>query len=253
MSIVRTAQPPLSKAMYFNGINAYVVIPLIVYRWSGITVQEWLYPFHPKANPAWSKFSMIGDYGTDFPSVFYGTDNRYDYTGLGLHFTTRKFDGTRGFYGFSFYDYRNAWVNVAYRFSLTDRVFAGYINGARVYTATVPSTEYTILEWNPDTATYPHLYKRFVLGANVLGGENMKMMQGSILVYSRSLTDSEVVHNMLNPNSPIRDGLVLWLDARACDTSRNICYDLSGNNNHGTMYNVSIVTLPNQIAPGMVV
>jgi hypothetical protein len=77
------------------------------------------------------------------------------------------------------------------------------------------------------------------------------MMQGNILVYSRSLSGPEVLHNMLNPNNPIRDNLVLWLDARACDTSRNVCYDLSGNNNHGTMYNVSIVTLPNQIAPGM--
>jgi hypothetical protein len=70
MSIVRTIQPPLNKAMYFNGVDAYVVIPLTVYGWSGITVQEWLCPLYPKSNAAWSKFSMIGDYWTDLPAVF---------------------------------------------------------------------------------------------------------------------------------------------------------------------------------------
>jgi hypothetical protein len=236
--------------MYFNGINAHVIIPLTVYRWSGITLQEWLYPYHPKANTAWSKFTMIGDVWDDKPSIHYGTDNRYDYTVLISVLATRRPDGTAGWYEFSIYAYRNTWVNVAHSFSLTDRVFAGYVNGARVYSATVPSTEATILEWNPDTARHPWMYRRLVLGANVHGTENMKMMQGNILVYSRSLSDSEVTWNYNNPNNPIRDGLVLWLDARACDASRNICYDLSGNNNHGTMYNVSIVTLPSPVRAG---
>jgi len=248
----RTAQPQLNKAMYFNGVNACVVIPLTIYGWSAITIQEWIYPYHPKANTAWSKFSMIGDCWVDYPSVFWVADNGYDYTRMELAFVTRKPDGTSRGYGFSIYAYRNSWVNTARRFSLSDRTLVGYVNGGKVYTASIPSTEKTILEWNPDTATYPWRYKRFVLGANIWGDENMKMMQGNILIYSRALSASEINHNMSNPNNPIRDGLVLWLDARACDTSKNICYDLSGNNNHGTMYNVSIVTLSNQIAPGMV-
>jgi len=246
----RTAQPQLNKAMYFNGVNTYVVIPLTVYGWSAITIQEWIHPFHPKANAAWTKFNMIGDYWTDYPSVLWATDNRYDYTTLGLLFTTRKPDGTKGSYSFSIYAYRNTWVNTAWRFSLSDRALVGYVNGAKVYTASVPSTEKTVLEWNPDTATYPQRYKQIVLGANIWGGENMKMMQGNILIYSRGLSDSEINHNMLNPNNPIRDGLVLWLDARACDTSKNICYDLSGNSNNGTMYNVQIATLSNPVRVG---
>jgi len=250
MSIVRTTQPPLNRAMYFNGMNAYVVIPLTVYGWSSITVQEWLYPFRPKANSEWTKFSMIGDVWTDYPSVYWGTDDRYDYMGLGLHFPTRKPDGAIEGHYFSIVAYTNMWVNVAYRFSTSDRVLAGYINGVRVSTASIPSTEITVLEWNPDTATYPWMYRRFVLGANVYGWENMKMMQGNILIYSRPLSDAEIQHNMSNPNNPIRDGLVLWLDARACDASKNICYDLSGNNNHATMYNVQIVSLSNPVRVG---
>jgi hypothetical protein len=193
---------------------------------------------------------MIGDYWTDYPSVFWGTNNRYDYTSLELLFTTRKPDGTRGYYGFGIFAYRNMWVNVAYRFSIADRMLIGYVNGGRVYSAIVPATEYTVLEWNPDTATHPWMYRRFVLGANVGGVENMKMMQGNILIYSRALSDSEIIHNMSNPNNPIRNGLVLWLDARACDTSKNICWDLSGNGNHGTMYGVQIVSLSNPVRVG---
>ena len=144
-------------AVYFDGVNAYVVIPLTVYGWSAITIQEWLYPFHPKANDLWSKFSMIGDFWTDKPSIFYGSDNRYDYTYMEFRFVTRKLDGTRGVYGFSIYAYRNSWVNTAWRFSLSDRTLIGYINGGKVYTASIPSDEKTILEWNPDTATYQGL------------------------------------------------------------------------------------------------
>jgi hypothetical protein len=219
---------------YFDGVDDYVAIPLTVYGWSGITIQEWLYPFYPKANPAWSKFSMIGDVWVDRPSVFFGTNDRYDYTGLSLGFFTRKQDGTNGYYGFSIYAYINRWVNTAWRFSLADRALIIYINGGRVYTASVPSTEYTILEWNPATATYPLRYQQFVLGANVLSSENMKMMQGNILIYSRALSDSEIynayAYNIINASN-----LVLFLDPTFYNGTHFI--DLSGYNNHGVGYN----------------
>jgi hypothetical protein len=217
---------------YFDGVDDHVVIPLTVYGWQGITVQEWLYPYHPKANSAWTKFSMIGDFWVDRPSMFYGTDNRFDYTWVILHFITRRPDGTLIFYSFSFYAYRNMWVNVALRFSLADRVFAGYVNGACVYSATVPSTEATVLEWNPDTATYPWMYRRFVLGANVGGDENMKMMQSSTLIYSRALSDLEIVqayNGVISVNN-----LMLFLDATFYNGTHYI--DLSARGNHGVGY-----------------
>jgi hypothetical protein len=236
-------------ALFFDGVDDYVVIQLTVYGWQGITKQEWLYPYHPKANAEWSKFTMIGDYWVDRPSMLYGTNNRYDYAWLNSEFTTRRPDGTLRWYGFSIYAYRNRWVNVAQRFSLADRVFAGYVNGARVYSATVPSTEATILEWNPGTASRPWMYRRFVLGANVWGTENMMMMQGSILIYSRALTDSEIQWNYNNPDNPIRNGLVLWFRAHP-DNIKDIdgdglleWLDLSGYGNHGKIYGATLVKL----------
>jgi hypothetical protein len=235
--------------MYFDGVGAHVVIPLFVYGWSGITIQEWIYPYHPKANPAWSKFSMIGDFWVDHPSVFYSTDNRYDYTSLTPAFITRRPDGTPRGYSFSIYAYRNSWVNVARTFSLSGRVFNGYINGGRVYSATIPSTEVTILEWHPDTATYPERYRCFVLGANVLGREHMKMMQYQLLIYARDLSDKEIWWNHLHPDNPVRDDLIVWLQAHP-DYVRDIdgdgvleWVDLSGYGNHGKVYGAQLVEL----------
>jgi len=236
-------------AMYFNGVNAYVVIPLTVYGWSGITIQEWLYPYHPKANDQWTKFSMIGDRWVDIPSVYYGADNRYDYTYVSFSFVTRKPDGTSGVYSFSIYAYRNMWVNTAWRFSLSNRTLVGYVNGGIVRTASIPSGEKTILEWNPDTATYPDRYRQFVLGANVVKGENMKMMQYQLLVYTRDLSDKDVEWNFKNPDNPVRNWLYVWLQAHP-DYVKDIdgdgvleWVDLSGYGNHGKIYGAQLVQL----------
>jgi len=181
--------------------------------------------------------------------VFWGTDNRYDYTSLNLLFVTRKPDGTRGYYGFSIYAYRNTWVNTAWRFSLSDRALVGYVNGTKVYTASVPSTEKTVLEWNPNTATYPQRYKQFVLGANVNCGGNMKMMQYQLLVYTRALSDSEIAWNYNYPDNPVRNGLVVWLQAdpayvKDIDGDGVLEWiDLSGFGNRGKIYGAQLVQL----------
>jgi hypothetical protein len=236
-------------AMFFDGVDDHVDIPLTVYRWPGITIQEWMYPFHPKANISWSKFSMIGVYGVGYTSTFIGTDNRYDYTFLGFFFTTRTPDETLVHYVYGIYTDRNTWVNVARRFSLSDRALAYHVNGSNVYSWSIPSTEATVLEWNPDTATYPSRYKRFVLGANVLGGESMKMMQYQLLIYARALPDPEILWNYLNPDNPIRNGLILWLQAdpnnvKDVDGDGLLEWiDLSGFGNHGKIYGARLVEL----------
>jgi len=227
------ALAPHLYTWFFDGVDDYVVVPLTVYGWQGITVMELQYPYWPKANTAYSKYTMLGDYWTDYPSFFWATDNRYNYTWLNLHFVTRSPDGTRRIYTFSIYDYRNTWVSTAWSFDLSTRALVGYVNGVRVYSATVPSNETTVLEWNPDTATNPQWYRRLVLGTSVGGAENMKMMQAYVLVYSRALSQDEVVGTQMN-RVVNTSGLAVFLDPTFFNGTHYI--DLSGNGNHGAPY-----------------
>jgi hypothetical protein len=64
-----------------------------------------------------------------------------------------------------------------------------------------------------------------------------------VLIYSRALSASEVQQNYLDPDHPVTDGLVLWLKADPAYISGSTWYDLSGNNNNGTIYGATLVEL----------
>jgi len=64
-----------------------------------------------------------------------------------------------------------------------------------------------------------------------------------VLIYSRALSASEIQQDYLDPNNPVTDGLVLWLKADPAYISGNTWYDLSGNNNNGTIYGAMLVQL----------
>jgi hypothetical protein len=70
-----------------------------------------------------------------------------------------------------------------------------------------------------------------------------------VLVYSRALSDSEILWNYLYPDNPVRNGLVLWLKAdpqyiKDIDNDGILEWlDLSGYNNHGKIYGASLVQL----------
>jgi hypothetical protein len=75
------------------------------------------------------------------------------------------------------------------------------------------------------------------------------MYSACVLIYSRPLSDSEITWNYSNPDNPIRNGLVLWLQAHP-DNIRDIdgdgvleWLDLSGYGNHGKIYGATLVKL----------
>jgi len=219
--------------LYFDGLSAYAVVqPFTVYGWDEITIAEWIYPYWPKANAYSSKFSMIGDYWIDIPALFFGADNKVDYTVLAVYWSTRRADGSRRNYFASIYAYRNTWVHVVRRFT-SGREYSVWVNGSRIYAATVPAEEKTVLEWDPDTATMPERYRRFALGANVAFFECMKMMYGEVRIYNRALTEDEI-KAIYERSALIRDGLVLLLDFS--EYEGDIAYDKSGCGNHASIY-----------------
>jgi hypothetical protein len=235
--------------MYFNGVNAYVVIPLTVYGWSAITVQQWIYAFHPKANAYYSRFTNIGDPTT--VSFYFGTNNFYDYTFIYLYFYAKKPDGSlyNAPYGVNILPYvMNKWGNTAFKLTPSKLLYL-YVNYNQLLKSWDYSDTTTILEVDPSTATYPDRYKRLVLGAGTVAIENMKMMQYQLLIYTRDLSDSEIAWNFNYPDNPVRNGLYVWLQAhpsyvKDIDGDGVLEWiDLSGFGNHGKIYGATLVQL----------
>jgi len=251
MSIVRTVQPSLNKAMYFAGLNNYYVIAssFSMYGNNEITILAWTYTSSVQQVAA---YGWTLGYGVTRPSpawwvsIYFRRDASLKIynTFFGINLW-RPSDNAGKSYGYT--TAVDRWVHVAISLSKLTKSVKLFVNGSQVSNVDISSDladgYLTVLDVTD---------ARFSLGANLYGTEPNVCWVANAQVYNRALETNHVKHNMLNPNNPIRENLILWYDARACDTSKNICYDLSGNGNHGTMYNVSIVTLSNQIAPGMV-
>jgi hypothetical protein len=236
-------------AVYFNGVNAYGVIePFTVYNWSEITIIDYIYPFYPKPNIYWSRTSMIGDIWTDGPATRLTTDDKFDYTYLDIRWDVRRPDGAKVYYSHNIFAWRNSWVQVVRRFDAS-RQLSFWVNAEIKYTITIPNYEITVLEWNPDTATYPERYKRFVLSASPLLSGQMKVSYDYLLIYDRALSESEIFNIYKTPNDPPRNGLKVWLYADPSfvydiDNDGVIEWiDLSGNGNHCKLYNAYVVEL----------
>jgi len=69
------------------------------------------------------------------------------------------------------------------------------------------------------------------------GAKWFKGKLAQLLIYKgKALSKSELNWNLLNPDRPITDNLVLWLDPRTFDASAGMWWDLSGNSNNCTIY-----------------
>jgi len=80
-------------------------------------------------------------------------------------------------------------------------------------------------------------------------GGYTRMYSACVLIYSRPLSDSEISWNYSYPDNPIRNGMVLWLQAHP-DYIEDIdgdgvleWLDISGYNNHGKIYGARLVEL----------
>jgi hypothetical protein len=228
MSIVRTVQSQLNKVLYFNGVDNYIKFSAsssLDVRYS-FSVLAWVMPVTD------SDFSI---FSWQFPRGTWGTHVWRVWQALFTRIVGRRGEWTT---------YLNVgsiptkqWSFPASTYDYNSGVVKHYVNTSFAGQLSIGSYE---LSTNGDAYT-----GKVPWDARALNG-----FIAQILVYSRPLSISEITYNMLNPNSPLRDGLVLWLDARACDTSSNICYDLSGNNNHGTIYGAQVVTLPSPVRAG---
>ncbi|MEM2163676.1 MAG: hypothetical protein QXR62_04550 [Candidatus Bathyarchaeia archaeon] len=227
--------------LYFDGRNDCVVVglqpdgsgrPFTVYGWSEITIAEWIYIIKPKPNTFYSRFSAIGDPAADYPCTSHWAENAYDYSFVYASWMVRRPDGTPREYLYNWISEANRWVHIVRRFT-ANREFSVWVNAVKKYSVIVPSNEKTVLEWNPDAATYPILYKRFALGVSTTLAGFMSLMNDEVCIYNRALTDAEI-YEIYSKGTFIKDGLVLYLPFH--EGEGNIAHDVSGYGNHGTIY-----------------
>jgi len=224
----RTAQPPLNKAMYFDGVDDRIQIPISssLMNFYAKSVILLLRPFsYPSVWEPYDGGYWVSPYGDLYQNIgtslfYYLKNNAGTVVSMGYGIPSSEL--------YTWHHLTTTWDGLTAKLYFNSKLVA-----STSFSGTLASS------------AYPH-----TIGSRFNGEYPFKGYMAQVLIYSRALSNSEIIHNMSNPNNPIRDGLVLWLDARACDTSKNICWDLSGNGNHGTMYNVQIVSLPNQVVVG---
>jgi hypothetical protein len=213
--------------MYFNGVNNYVQVPYIsVFNQQPFTVMGWI-----------SQLSIKAD------NVLFTTGDTIA-TDRALHLVIRNGYPRLGFYSDDltsptcigigvFYYLTFLWEGPATRWQ---RI---YINA--VHDSSRVSTGLLRVESGALTG-YGGWVGRW--GASFHYG-----YIAQVLIYSRALSDSEVLWNYQYPDNPIRNGLVLWLQAHPAyikdiDGDGVLEWmDLSGFNNHGKIYGAQLVEL----------
>jgi len=134
----------------------------------------------------------------------------------------------------------------------SDIIPSRFVHGTGVFSA---SKGFAKLYWDATVVgsrTFTPLSQPVWLATKVCVGHfnNYCWFNGYIVlvrVYSRALSEDEIAWNYNNPDNPIRDGLVLWLQANP-DNIKDIdgdgvleWVDLSGYNNHGKIYGATLV------------
>jgi len=221
LSLLVTRKPPLTKAMYFDGVSNYVdVADMYDFTTNQIYAEAlvWLQSI------VWSVRNQIL---YNFPNILYlEHDGRFPgrlHAELTFSDYTNSYDVIDNFFS------SDVWIHVGYGYDgqYTFAVKNGSVVQRWLYGKTLitGSPRATLISYNLGINTHWQGYIAY------------------IRLYNRAPSQSEILHNYRNPNNPVRSGLVLWLDAR--NVIGNKWYDLSGYGNHGTIYGATLVTLPN--------
>jgi len=227
---LQAARGPLRTfryAMYFDGVDDYVLVPHSPSLYlTSFSVVMWANALYGGLNNDYNRFIEKGgwqapDGGFDIEVAGEGPTTEANFLvwrggyWYGLHPLNYPFIDSLFHHIVFMYDNLYIWVYID-----------GVLRGSTSVSAYTPSTE-------PIT-----IGKNCMLNAGYLNG-----YISQVLIYSRTLSDSEVQQDYLNPDNPVTDGLVLWLQADPAYISGNTWYDLSGNNNNGTIYGATLVQL----------
>jgi len=219
---LQAARGPLRTfryAMYFDGIDDYVAVPdgIIPYNSMNWTVMAWVAPIF---------IGCVGCIDIYYQGASEG-EMQLDPPSLGVKLSNGAWYFTPGYNGPTVVFTHVAGV----RYNGTSLLF--YVNGNQVESASIPA--YNLFEapgYHSSIGSYNRGAAGFFMGYIY-----------NVLIYDFALSQSQIQYNMANPDNPIREGLLLWLKADPAYISGSTWYDLSGNNNNGTIYGATLVQL----------
>ena len=214
-------------AVYFDGVDDYVRIslPSSLTGSASFTVMFCL-SFYFQPRRIWV--------------LWYGTPGKYTV----VHFLINPdgltqfgfFDGVQN--SISVKPYEKVFTFYATRYDNISSLLESFINGNKVDSDTVTTT--------------PNVQPGYIyIGcpAPTFRESYLKGYIAQVLIYTRTLSDSEIQWNYQYPDNPVRNGLVLWLQAHP-DYVKDIdgdgvleWIDLSGFGNHGKIYGAQLVQL----------
>ena len=219
-------------AMYFNGTDSYVVVP----NFNGsdnMTFVVWLFD---ASTPNERKYgNAIIDWGDPWNTNGLGVLIDYGYGGN----TYRVITSNNQFsdYAIPLSYTLNKWGMIALSISNTDKKWIAYADA-------VPTFTKDITGFQP--ANGQNLYIGEVPPGVLYEAPNGGHWHGyiaQILIYNRALSQAEIERLYATPTNPIKDGLVLWLQADPSTVKGNVWFDKSGNNNNGVIFNAQLVPL----------
>jgi hypothetical protein len=217
-------------ALYFNGTNAYALVPLSSsLEVSSVTLEVMVYRLGI-ANNYNAVFGMGKGAGSGYPGGAYELFNGANATSI----IFQVYNTSNQYKAIGFNAPLNPWTHGACTYDSSSGNAYCYQNGSLSQSAT---------GWaSPESSSYTDIYISYEL----------PFMIAYVRVYNRALSQSEIQWNYNNPDSPVTNGLVLWLKADPSYITGSTWVDLSGNGNNATLYNAQLVQLinpPIQILP----
>jgi len=221
-------------AMYFNGVNAYVLVPdsASLRITNEITLVATVYPLD---TINWHAVAT-GKLYTYFLAINNNTIRFYLGDGSSWFLLAGYFQaGWPSIPAGSF-----AWQNIIASYTSSNGSYKVFVNGGLIASGSVTPKIIGLNDKGVSIgAVYPPSPYTYWFSGYI----------SQLLIYSRALLDSEIAWNYSNPDNPVRNGLVLWLQAHP-DYVKDIdgdgipeWIDLSGYGNHGKIYGAQLVQL----------
>jgi hypothetical protein len=215
----------VKPALAFDGVNDYVEVPdsSSIQTPSEVTLEMWV-----KTDNTSKPFYIYK--GSGVSARAYTARLLWDGSNFELGFCTP----TAEIYWIVPYTLAaNQWYHLVFTVKSGEQKF--YVNGALVDTETYTYTSLDVFAGYPFRINYSP-YSAYGYGVT-----------GLVRMYNRALSGDESIYNYNNPQSPITNGLVLWLDFN--EGSGTIVHDKSGNNNNGTIYGATWVVAKDPVPP----